>query len=368
MLRQRAARSDAVRAQLAQNRKYLQSRTSHGASPKVRKREDAMLTRRSLLVAPMLASALAPFGRQALADDYPSGPVTFVVSFPAGGSLDVVTRAIAVKLQARLGKPVVVENRVGASGALATAAVAKAAPDGLTLLSAASSLAANPTLLKSVSFDTLKDLQAVSLVLRTPLALLVNRDLPVKSVADLIALLKQKPGEINFGHGGPGSAIHLDAELLQTRTGTRMTGVAYRGAPLALNDLIAGHVAVMFADTGSVIGQINAGQVRALGVTSTERVPALPDLPTIAEAGVPGFDAVGWTLICAPAATPKPIVDRLSAELAAAAEAADVRALIIKLGTLPVKSTSPAELQTFLASEIKRWGELIEQAGVAKSL
>jgi tripartite-type tricarboxylate transporter receptor subunit TctC len=327
-----------------------------------------MPTRRSLLVAPLLAGALAPFGRPALADDYPSGPVTVVVSFPAGGSIDVVMRAVAVKLQARLGKPVVVENRAGAGGALATATVAKAAPDGLTLLASASSLAANPTLLKSLSFDTLKDLQAISLVFRTPLALVVNRELPVKSVADLIALLKEKPGQINFAHGGPGSAIHLAAELFQIRTGTRMTGVVYRGAPLGLNDVIAGHVALMFADTGSVIGHINAAQVRALAVTSTERVPALPDLPTIAESGVPGFDAVGWTLICAPAATPRPIIDRLSAELAAAAEAPDIRALIIKLGTLPVKSPSPAELQTFLAAEIKRWGELIERAGVAKSL
>jgi tripartite-type tricarboxylate transporter receptor subunit TctC len=327
-----------------------------------------MPTRRSLLVAPLLAGALAPFGRQALADDYPSGPVTVVVSFPAGGSIDVVMRAVAVKLQARLGKPVVVENRAGAGGALATATVAKAAPDGLTLLASASSLAANPTLLKSLSFDTLKDLQAISLVFRTPLALVVNRELPVKSVADLIALLKEKPGQINFAHGGAGSAIHLAAELFQIRTGTRMTGVAYRGAPLGLNDVIAGHVPLMFADTGSVIGHINAGQVRALAVTSTERVPALPDLPTIAESGVTGFDAVGWTLICAPAATPRAIIDRLSAELAAAAEAADIRALIVKLGTLPVKSPSPAELQAFLAAEIKRWGELIEHAGVAKSL
>jgi len=327
-----------------------------------------MLTRRSLLVAPMVAGALAPAVFKAQADDFPSGPITIVVSFPAGGSIDVVMRAVAVKLQMRLGKPVVIENKAGAGGAIATGAVVKALPDGLTLLAAASSLAANPTLLKTLPFDTVRDLQAISLVFRTPLALVVNPDLPVKSVADLIALLKQKPGEIYFAHGGPGSAIHLAAELFQIRTGTKMTGVAYRGAPLGLNDVMAGHVPLMFADAGSVIEQIKSGRVRALGVSSTTRLPALPDLPTIAEAGVPGFDAVGWTLICAPAATPKPIIDKLSAELAATAETPDVSALIVNLGTLPVKSPSPAELQKFLASEIDRWGKLIEHAGVAKSL
>jgi tripartite-type tricarboxylate transporter receptor subunit TctC len=326
-----------------------------------------MLTRRSLLVAPMIATALAPLAFKAQADDFPSGPITFIVSFPAGGSIDVVMRAIAAKLQMRLGKPVVVENRAGAGGAIATGAVVKAAPDGLTLLAAASSLAANPTLLKTLPFDTVKDLQAVSLVFRTPLALVTNPDLPVKSVTDLIALLKQKPGEIYFAHGGLGSAIHLAAEMFQIQTGTKMNAVAYRGAPLGLNDVMAGHVALMFADAGSVIELIKSGRVRALGVSSTARLPALPDLPTIAESGVPGFDAVGWTLICAPAATPKPIIDRLSAELEAAAETPEVSALIVNLGTLPVKSPSPPELQKFLASEIDRWGKLIEHTGVAKS-
>lgn len=332
------------------------------------KREDGMLTRRSMLFAPMLAGVAAQLGSRALADDYPSGPVTLVVSFPPGGSLDIVARAMAVRLQEQLGKPVVVENRAGASGALATGAVAKAAPDGLTLLVAASSIASNPTQFKTLPFDTLKDLQPISLTFRTPLALVVNPGLPTQSVAELIALLKQKPGQINFGHGGAGSAIHLAAELFQARTDTKMNGVAYRGAPPALNDVMAGHLALMFGDVGAVIGQINGGKVRALGVTSTQRVPALPDVLTIAEAGVPGFDAVGWTLFLAPAATPKPIIDRLSAELSTAAQAPDVQALIVRIGTIPVKSPSPPELQKFLASEIGRWGDLIQRAGMANTL
>ena len=327
-----------------------------------------MPTRRMVLFAPLLtATSVVPLSR-ALADNFPSGPITIVVSFPAGGSIDVVMRAVAAKLQQRLGKPVVVENRAGASGVLATENVVKAAPDGRTLLASASSIAANPTLFKSLPFDTLKDLQAVSLIFRTPLVLVVNPQLPVHSITELIALLKSKPGQINYAHGGPGSAIHLAAELFQTMTKTKMVAVSYRGAPLGLNDVMGGHVALMFADAGSVVGQIKAGMVRALGVTSTTRVPVLPDVPTIAEAGVHGFEAVGWTLVSAPAATPKPIVTRLSAEIAAACATPEVHDLIVKLGTIPVQSPPPAELQKFLATEITHWGELIRHAGVANTL
>jgi tripartite-type tricarboxylate transporter receptor subunit TctC len=327
-----------------------------------------MIGRRTLLTVSALAGLLALPVIQASAQEFPTGPVTFVVSFPPGGSIDVIMRAIAPKLQERLGKPVVIENRAGAGGNIAAAAVAKSAPDGHTLLAPASSLAANPALVKQMPFDTLKDLQAVALVFRTPLALVVNPNLPAKSVKELVALLKQKPGGINFGHSGAGAAIFLAAELFQTMTGTKMNGVAYRGAPPALNDVIAGHIQVMFADAGSVSPAIAAGKVRALGVSSPTRVPAMPDVPTIAEAGVPGFDAVGWTLICAPAATPKPVVARLNREITEIAQTEEIRALMIKFGTIPVaEKSSPAELQKFLASEMDRWGKLIEKAGLAKS-
>jgi len=235
------------------------------------------------------------------------------------------------------------------------------------VLAAPSLIAANPKLFKALPFDTLKDLQMVHFLFRTPLALVVNPELPVKSVSELITLLKQKPGEISFAHAGPGSSLHLTAELFQAMTGTKMNGVAYRGAPPALNDVMAGHVALMFADTGTVMAQIAAGQVRALGITSTTRAPAAADIPTIAEAGVPGFDAVAWTMMAVPAATPKPIVERLHAELKAAAATPDIHALIVRLGTIPVDSPPPAELQKFLASEIDRWGDIIERAGVAQS-
>jgi tripartite-type tricarboxylate transporter receptor subunit TctC len=325
-----------------------------------------MLTRRSFVAGSMIASLAPPLGVQA--SEYPPGPVKMVVSFPAGGSTDVVVRAISAKLQPELGKPVIVENKAGASGLVASEYVAEATPDGLTLLAAASSLASNPTLYKEMPFDTLKDLQPVSILFRTPLVLVVNPTLPVKSVSDLIALLKREPGQLDYAHGGPGSAIHLAAELFQVMTGTKMNGVAYRGAPLALNDLIGGRVQLMFADVGSATGQIEAGQIRALAVTSTERVPAMPDIPTIAESGVAGFDADGWSMICAPAATPPQVVDKLAHDIGLAAQAPDVQALIAKFGMLPTKSPPPPEVKSFLAAEIDRWGKLIERSGAAQSL
>lgn len=325
-----------------------------------------MLTRRRFVAGSVILSAAAPVGLRAR--DYPAGPVKMIVSFPAGGSTDVIVRAVAAKLQSALGKPVLVENRAGASGLLASEDVAKAEPDGLTLLAAASSLALNPTLYKAMPFDTLKDLRPISLLFRTPLILIVNPALPVKSVRDLIALLKQKPGQLYYGHGGPGSAIHLAAELFQVMSGTKMNGVAYRGAPLALNDLIGGRLQLMFADVGSATGQIESGQVRALGVSSTERIPAMPNLPTIAERGVAGFDAQGWSMICAPAATPDRVVDVLAQDIELAVKTADVQALIVKFGLLPTKGPPPPELKTFLATEMDRWGKLMELTGDAKSL
>ena len=325
------------------------------------------MVRRPVFSVAVLAALFLQTSFPTQAQTYPSGPITVVVSFPAGGSIDAVMRAMAPKLQERMGRPVVVENRAGGGGVIATAAVAKSPPDGHMLLASASSLASNPALFRTLPFDTLKDLQMVSLLFRTPLVLVVNPGLPAKSVGELVSLANQRRGEISFAQSGPGSAVHLAAELFQAMTGTRMNGVAYRGAPPALNDVMAGHVSLMFADAGSVVALIEAGKVRALGVTSTTRVPALPDVPTIVETGVAGFDAEGWTMICVPMATPKFVVDRLQTELTAAAAAPDVRALMIRLGVIPVDSPPPAALQKFVASEIERWGGIIEKAGVAKS-
>lgn len=327
-----------------------------------------MLGRLCFAVASLAALTVA-LTTEVMAQSYPTGTVTFIEPFPVGGSIDVVMRAIAPRAQERFGfgKPFIVESRTGAGGVIATSLVAKASPDGHTLLAAASSLAANQELSKSSPYDTLKDLQAVSLVFRTPLVLVVNPKLQVKSIPELIALLKQKPDQITFAHSGVGAAIHLAPELIQAMTGTKMTSVAYRGVQAAMTDVMEGRVDLMFADARAVVGQVNAGSLRALGATSTTLIPTFPDVPTIAET-VAGFDAVGWTLVCAPAATPKPIIDRLSVELAAAAEAQEVPDVILQLGNVPVKNPPPEELQKLLASEIKRWGELIDAAGRARTL
>jgi tripartite-type tricarboxylate transporter receptor subunit TctC len=271
------------------------------------------------------------------------------------------------KLQERLGKPFLVENRAGGGGNIAAVAVAKSPPDGHMLYAAPSLLAANPKLYKTLPYDALKDFQTVSLVLRTPYFLVVNPSVPAKTVPELVAYLKERPGEVSFAHSGPGSSLHLAAELFQAMTGTKMNGVGYRGAPLGLNDVVGGHVPLMFVDTGTALAQIDEGKVRVLGVSSTTRIGVAPNVPTLSEAGVPGFDAVGWLMICAPAATPKPVIDKLAAEINAVSADPEIRSLMVKLGTIPVDSPPPAEVHKFLASEIERWGGIIEKAGVAGS-
>jgi tripartite-type tricarboxylate transporter receptor subunit TctC len=308
---------------------------------------------------------LAPWA--ALAEEYPTRPITFVVPFPPGGGIDTILRSMGPRLTERLGKPIVIENRSGGAGVIGAAAVAKATPDGHTLLAAPSLFASNVRLFKSLPFDATKDFEPVSLVLRTPYVLVVNPALGVSSVPELVALAKQKPGELSYASTGPGSSLHLSAELFQSMTGTKMSGVQYRGAPPAFSDVIAGHVNLMFVDTGTALQQIADGKVRALGVSSLTRVPAAPDIPTLSEAGLPGFDSVGWLLMAAPTGTPKAIVDRLHAELKAVAQLPEIRQQMIDLGTIPVDSPPPAELKRFLAAEIERWGGIIEKAGVAGS-
>jgi len=324
-----------------------------------------MITRRTFVLTLVPLAMLAAFDAVACAEDFPNRPITFVVPFPPGGGIDVILRAMGPRLTERLKQPIVVENRSGGAGVIGAAAVAKAAPDGYTLLAAPSLFASNVRLFKSLPFDATRDFGPVSLVLRTPYVLVVNPALPVHSVAELVALAKQKPGELSYASTGPGSSLHLSAELFQSMTGTKMTGVQYRGAPPALADVIAGHVQLMFADTGTALAQIAEGKVRALGVSSLMRVPAAPDIAPLSEAGLPGFDSVGWLLMVAPAGTPKPVIDRLHAELKLAAALPDIHKQMIDLGTIPVDSPPPAELKGFLASEIARWGSLVEKAGVA---
>jgi tripartite-type tricarboxylate transporter receptor subunit TctC len=305
----------------------------------------------------------APMAR---AQDYPVRPVTLIVPFAPGGSVDIVARTLGQKLAERLGQPVVVENRPGAGAGIAYAAVAKTVPDGYTLLIAPNSLAINASLYKKLPYDPAKDFAPVALVARIPLLLIVNPKLPVRSLAELIKFAKERPGELSYASSGQGSSLHLAAELFKRMTGLEMTHIPYKGGAPALSDVVAGHVSLMFVDPGPSVPQIKEGKVRVLGVSSQTRVPAVPDIPPIAETAVPGFEAVSWQLIVAPANTAKAIVNKLHAEVKDLVETPEIQQRLVTLGLIPVSSPPPDELQLFVQSEIMRWGEIIQQAGIAK--
>jgi tripartite-type tricarboxylate transporter receptor subunit TctC len=313
-------------------------------------------------------AALALPAQRSVAQDYPSRPVTIAVPYSAGGGVDVVTRLMAQQLSAKLGQSFVVDNRTGAGGLIASSSVAKAAPDGYTLLLGTDAqLAAQVTLRKALPYDPLKDFVPVALVGATPFGLVVNASLPVKSVSDLVQMAKSQPGKLSFGSSGPGGVPHLLTELFMSMTGTKMTHVPYKGTAQALNDVVAGHVPMTFSGLVPVVGLLKQGKVRVLGVSSKTRVAVVPDVPPIAQAGVPGFEAVAWLMIVAPAGTPKPIVDKLHAEISAIVKQADVQARFDQVGYLPPDPAQQADLSGLIKSEIARWGKVIEGAGIARS-
>jgi len=290
-----------------------------------------------------------------------------IVPFAPGGSVDIVARIAGQKLAERLGKPVVVENRPGGSTLVAASAVAKASPDGYTLMIAPSgTLAINATLYNKLPYDPLRDFAAVALITVVPLVLVVNPALPVRSVPDLISLSKEKPGQLSYASAGAGSSLHLAAELFKGLTGIELTHVPYKGGAPAMSDVVAGHVSLMFADTGVALPQIREGNVRALGVSSMARLSAAPDIPSIAEA-VPGYDAASWQMVVAPAGTPKEIVAKLRGEIAAVMASPDIRERLAQIGLIAVVSPPPEDVKRFLKSEITRWGAIVQRAGLAGS-
>jgi len=308
-------------------------------------------------------------GAPAAAQDYPARQITLVVPFAPGGSVDFIGRIVAQKLAERLGKPVIVENRPGAGSATGALAVAKSAPDGYTLLLAPSgTYAINPSLYKKLSYDPAKDFVPVALVVRDPLLLVVNPSLPVHSVADLIKLAKERPGQLSFASPGAGTSLHLLGELLKTTAGIQMVHVPYRGGAPALQDVIAGQVQLMFVDPATGVPQAQAGKVRALGVSSSMRLPAAPDIPTVAEVGLPGFEGTSWQMIAAPAGTPPAIVGRLNAELKSVMEQADIQKRLIDRGQIPVVTPPPPDIAAFVRAETERWGAIVQKAGLAGSL
>jgi tripartite-type tricarboxylate transporter receptor subunit TctC len=304
----------------------------------------------------------------ARAQDYPVRFVTMVSPYAAGGGADLLARMVAQKLTDRLGKSFVVENRLGAGGVIAAASVARAAGDGYTLFMGTSTqLAIQVTLHKTLPYDPAIDFAPVALVASVPFVLLVNPALPVQTVADLIRLAKERPGALSYGSSGVGGPPHLYMELLQTMTGTRMTHVPYKGTAQAIVDVVAGHIPIIFSDIAPAVSLIKEGRLRALGISSATRFETLPDVPPLAEAGVPGFNAVAWTMLVAPAKTPKEIVDKLAAEVKSIVAAPEVRKLFMDTGNIPLNSPKPEELQSYVKSEIVRWGKVVVQAGIAGS-
>jgi tripartite-type tricarboxylate transporter receptor subunit TctC len=302
----------------------------------------------------------------ARAQDYPSRQITLIAPWPAGGAIDAAARAVAQPLSERLGKSVVVENRPGAGSVIGTAAGAKAAPDGYTLVMPGSgSLAISATMYKKLPYDPIKDFEHMVLGAKVPFVLVVNPSLPVHNVTELVAYAKQHPGELSFASGGPGSPHHLYGELLKSMTGIEMMHVPYKGSAPALTDVIAGHVPLMFSDTVPALPQIKEGRVRVLGVSTAARLPSAPEIPPIAEVGVPGFDAAGWGLFSVPAGTPKEVVSKLRAALAETMVLPEVQQQLIRVGMVPTAIAQPAEVARFVESEIARWGKVVTQAGLA---
>lgn len=318
-----------------------------------------ILKRRSVLLGAASASLAAP----ALAQGFPSKPIRLVVPYSAGGGADTTARLIAPKLQEALGQTVVIDNKPGAGGAIGDDFVAKASPDGHTLLIGAFAHAVNPSLMAKMPFRTPDDFAPVSLLVTVPELLVVTPSFPAKSVSELVAMAKAQPGKLSYASSGNGSAQHLAAELFKMRTGTDIQHVPYKGGALAVADVAAGHVPFYFGNMSSALPQVRAGRVRALAVTSPQRSPAAPEIPTMAEAGVTGCEISEWNALLAPAGTPPATIDRLNVELVKILRQDDIKAKFADLGAQTIAST-PAELAAFLRAEQAKWAEVVKAAAI----
>lgn len=321
---------------------------------------------RSLTCVVALAGALASQISSVCAEDYPARTVTILVPFAPGGYTDLLARLVAQKMSEKSGKPFVVENRPGGGTLVAASATARAAPDGYTLLMAPNgTIATNPTLYKSLPYDPMKDFVPVSLVASGPLVLLVNPAVSAKNLQDLIKLAKEKPGALNYGSPSGGANIAVFMSMLQNLAGIKLTEIPYRGVVPMLTDAIAGRIQVLFADLASSKGFITEGKLRALAISTRQRFKGAPDIPTIAESGVPEFDAGAWQMILAPANTPKATVSYLNSNINTIVQSAEISDSITKLGLIPDGKGSPEELRKFCETEITRWGDVLRQAGIA---
>ena len=314
------------------------------------------------LIRPVLLATLAMGTALAMAQSYPNKPIRFLVGFVAGGTNDIVARALAQKLTETLGQSVVVENRGGANTAIATEAAARAAPDGYTILLNAPGHATNPALMK-LAFDPVNDFAFISLVAEAQNVVVMHPSFPPRSVQELIALSKKRPGQINFASSGTGTTVHLSAELFQHMTGTRWVHIPYKGGGPAVIELMAGQTQIMFANMPTAIQYVRDGRLRALAVTGARRAPAAPTLPTVAESGVPGYEVTAWYGVSAPAKTPRAIVDRLHTEIVRAVNSPDLRERLTTQGADPIHLT-PEQYTVFIQNEIAKWAKVIKAAGI----
>ncbi len=322
----------------------------------------AFSRRAALVLAGAAVLAMSPLGAQA--QDYPTKQITMVVPFAAGGTTDILARLVGESIGSQLKQVVVVENRGGAGGNLGSAAVAKSPADGYTLLvGTVGTHAINHTLYKSMPYDAQKDFQPLARIANVPNVLETNPAQPYKTVQELIAYAKADPKNVTYASSGVGTSIHMAAELFKKMADVPMEHVIYKGSAPALVDLLGNQVGIMFDNLPSSISHIRAGKLRAIAVTSKERSPALPDVPTVAEAGLPGFEATSWFGMFVPAGTPQPVVDKLSAAMKVAMEDETIRARIIELGGEPVVET-PAEFAAFIKDENVKWAEVVKASGV----
>jgi tripartite-type tricarboxylate transporter receptor subunit TctC len=308
--------------------------------------------------------ALVLLTSNALAQTYPDKPIRILVGFAAGGPADITARLIGDRLSESWGKPVIVENLTGAAGNLATDRVAKSAPDGYTLLAAASAtIVTNPSLYQKLPFDPVKDLAPITQAVYTPNILAVHPDLPARSVQELVAYARQNPGKLNFGSAGPGTSQHLAGELFKTMAGIDIQHVPYRGIAAVMPDLIGGRLTMAFGNISAVLPLVRDGKLRALAVTSARRYSAVPELPTMIEAGFPGFDSTAWFGLMAPAGTPPDIIDKLHRESVRILALPDVRKRFDELG-IEVIGNTPAEFAAVIAAETPQWAKVIRDAGI----
>ncbi len=335
----------------------------------MRQRFSPLATRRGfsgqLLAGVSLAVAGLSFASPALAQTYPSKPITIVVPFSAGGTTDILARIMGQALSVELGQPVVVDNRAGAGGNIGAALAAKATADGHTLfMGTVGTHAINAALYKKLPFDPIKDFAPLSRVANVPNVLVSHPSKPYKTVAELIAYAKARPGQINYASSGNGSSIHLSGELFESLTKTGMVHIPYKGSAPAVNDLLANQVDIMFDNLPSAIAHVRAGKLRAIAVTTSKRSEQLPQVPTIAESGVPGYEATSWFGLFAPAATPAPVVSKLNAAIVKVLDQADVKKKIIDQGGDP-HPEKPEQFAAFIQAESLKWSKVVRDSGAS---